>query len=78
MVHGHQVPRELAVGRLVGLVEDQVDEVEPRQQRRRQLDVVDDAQPRVVPAAHLPTTGRAGYQREQAGHNRLLPAQVRA
>ena len=53
MVHGHQVSRQLPVGRLVSLVQHQVDEVEPGQQRRRQLDVVDDRQARVVAAADL-------------------------
>ena len=44
--------REPAVSLRVRLVEHEVDEVEPREQRGRELDVVHHRHSRVVPAAH--------------------------
>ena len=43
---------ELAVVLYVGLVQDQVDEVEAREQRGRQLDVLHHREFGVVPALH--------------------------
>ena len=51
MVQRDQVPRQRAVRGLVGLVQDEVDKVEARDERGRQADVVDDGEARVVPRA---------------------------
>ena len=48
-VHGDQVVCQLLVVLGCGAVQHQVDEVEAGQQGGRQVDVVDHAQPRVVP-----------------------------
>ena len=46
-----QVARQRAVRSLVGLVQDQIDQVEARDERGREADVVDDGEARVVPRA---------------------------
>jgi hypothetical protein len=50
-VHGQQVPGQPLVRLVVDAVQDQVDQVEARQQGRRQVDVLGHGQVRVVAAA---------------------------
>lgn len=55
-VEADKVPSQRAVRRLRGLVQEEVDEVKSRQQRRGQVNVLDDGQGGVV--AGFPGVGR--------------------
>ena len=78
LVERDEVRGELPVGALVGLVEDQVDQVEAREQRRPQVDVVDDGALGVVLGVDRVGARKHGGARvERADDARLVRVRVR-